>query len=168
MSGLTFTGFGPFADVEYNPSWDAAQAAADVAGAAAVQLDVTLDVARGIRDIVASDGLSVHFGVSRRDTTVRLERYAHNWWRDIGELQPRRLDANGPVARECALALDEWARELGWVVSHDAGLYVCNATLYYALAAGAETAAFVHIPVVDAATAREMGAALGNLLAELS
>lgn len=160
---LLFTGFGLFGDVDYNPSWDAAQAAAEAADAAAELLPVTLDTARTIGTRIEPGWLIVSFGVARRREQPMFERYAHNWWRDLDEHRPRRLDATGPVARECALPVDSWAAALGFTVSHDAGMYVCNATLYYALAA-TPRAGFIHIPPVDAAGARDIGRRVGELL----
>lgn len=167
---VLFTGFGPFEGVDYNPSWDAAQAAAEVVDAAAELLDVTFDEAAQIATRTAYYDLVVHFGVAATRGDVCLERYAHNWRADIGAA-PRRLRDDGPVAFECALPLDAIAAALDgeaglkWRVSHDAGTYVCNATLYTALQThGLSSAMFVHIPAVDADVACQVGRALAKHL----
>jgi pyroglutamyl-peptidase len=163
---IVFTGFGPFLDVEYNPSWDAAQAAAEVSGSSAHLLPVTLQSARSIGGHAENAAMLVHFGVAKGRDEVCLERYAHNWWGDRGAV-PTRLEDKGPAARECVLPLDAWAKELGCRVSHDAGIYVCNATLYYALAATPE-AMFVHIPAVEPKRARDIGRSIAELLLAVS
>lgn len=159
---VVFTGFEPFGELEYNPSWDAAQAAAAVLSTSAELLPVTLDVARDIGSLAAPDRLLVHLGVARRGAEPRFERYAHNWWQDLDDIRPVRLDETGPSARECALPLDDWAETLGWKVSHDAGNYVCNATLYFALAA-TQNAMFVHIPPVEAEESEHFGVILAEI-----
>ena len=167
---LYFTGFEPFAGLDYNPSWEAAHGAAEAVDATAELLEVTFEAAQVIPpndvDIV------VHFGLARRREDVCLERYAHNWWATLEE--PRalhRIDPDGEVALECALPLAEIADELDgtleltWRVSHDAGPFVCNATLYHSLARfGLKRALFVHIPDVPPADARELGQALAECL----
>lgn len=165
-----FTGFGPFGDVSYNPSWDAAQAAAEVVDASAELLPVTFDAARALAERPCDRELVVHFGVAKQRDDVCLERYAHNWRTELGEVRPQRLQPDGPVALECPAALDELAAtldgaaDLHWRVSHDAGTFVCNATLYFAIAAN-HPAIFVHIPPTDALTARAIGQALATVLA---
>ena len=171
---LFFTGFGPFGEVDYNPSWDAAQGAAKAAGATAELLEVTVEAGESVSRRVGEDvELLVHFGVASRRRAVCLERYAHNWWKELDADKPMRLD-EGPPALEVALALDDWvtaltgSADLEWRVSHDAGTYVCNATLYHSLATlGSERALFVHIPPVDPMQALEIGVSLGTVLADL-
>ena len=174
MRSLVFTGFGPFGDVAFNPSWDCAQAAAEAApsGGAAELLAVTVDAASdAARRWAADDTLLVHFGVAARREHVSLERFAHNWWQDLGDAAATRLLANGPTALESRLPLGAWAQaldgaaDLPWRVSHDAGNYVCNATLYHSLLAAERyarcDAVFVHVPACDAELARAIGAAVG-------
>lgn len=167
---IVCTGFGPFADVSYNPSWDCAQAAAELCGGVAELLPVTLDAARAQVSSAPEAALRVHFGVARRRDVVSLERFAHNWWRDLGEERACRIAEEGPAAVESALPLDDWAADLDgsaglrWQVSHDAGLYVCNATLYWTLRRTTD-AVFVHVPPVDADVAGEIGRAVGEFVA---
>lgn len=165
---VVFTGFGPFADVSYNPSWDCAQAAAEAAGTVAELLPVTFAAAERFCR-ASEDSLFVHFGVAAARSHVSLERYAHNWWQDYGDVSPRRILDDGPAALETTLPLDQWALELdgsagfGWMVSHDAGTYVCNATLYHSLLAGCD-AVFVHVPQCLRSEAVAIGGAIGRHL----
>lgn len=168
---LVFTGFGPYGDVDYNPSWDAAQAAAKATGSTAELLPVTVEAGEEVSRRWADDALLlVHFGVATKRREVCLERYAHNWWQDLDEDRPMRL-AEGPGALEVALPLDDWAAQLThasgvrWRVSHDAGTFVCNATLYHSLQAlGPERALFVHIPPMYPMQALEIGTVFGELI----
>lgn len=167
---VLFTGFEPFGELDYNPSWDAAQAAAEAVDGTAVLLPVTFDAAREAPAQARDFDFVVHFGVSSHpDPGVRLERYAHNWWRDDHHEHPERIDEDGPSAVECGLQLGRLARaldgsaDLPWVVSHDAGTYVCNATFYHSLVErGPDRAMFIHVPQVDLETAREIGRALAR------
>lgn len=165
---LFFTGFGPFGDVTYNPSWDCAQAAARVSDGIAELLPVTLDAAREQLDSTPDAALRIHFGVATRRDWVSLERYAHNWWKDLGEVRPRRLLEGAPVALESAVPLSDWAgaldgaADLEWRVSHDAGTYVCNATLFHTLRHTGD-ALFVHVPPVEPDIAVAIGEAIGSL-----
>ena len=164
-----FTGFGPFDGAVYNPSWDAAQAAAEASGATAELLPVTFDEALAIAQRAADYDLVVHFGVAVRRNDVCLERFAHNWGAERKDTAPTRLLPDGPVALECALPLDALAAALDgecgrkWRVSHDAGMYVCNATLYHSLNA-ALPAMFVHIPPSWPDDARAIGRCLAGAL----
>lgn len=172
MNSPIVTGFGPFGEVEYNPSWDCAQACAEALESAAILLPVTFEgaasFAEGVRGV---DELVIHFGVAVARDAVSLERYAHNWGRDVGDARPVRLVEGGEVACESALPLDAWAEELNgaagriWTVSHCAGTYVCNATYYHTLTAlPSRTAVFVHVPQVQADEAREIGARLARVV----
>ena len=167
---FVFTGFGPFADVAYNPSWDCALAAAETSEGHAELLDVTIGAAEDAAERLADADVLVQFGVAVARNEVCLERFAHNWWQDYGDAHPCRLLEGGAVAFESPLPLDRWALELdgaggfSWVVSHDAGTYVCNAAFYHALSRG-RTAVFVHVPDCTPAKATQIGAALGRYLA---
>lgn len=176
---LVFTGFGPFGDVAFNPSWDCAQAAAEAAGASAELLDVTVEAARiAAQDWAGDDTLLVHFGVAAHREHVSLERFAHNWWQDLEDEAATRLVVDAPAALESRLDLGVWAcvldgaAELAWRVSHDAGNYVCNAMLYHSLLEGTRYAAcdavFVHVPACDSDVAHAIGAAVGAFVAQSS
>ncbi len=155
---VLFTGFEPFGEHAYNPSWDVACAAAQAIDATAELLAVTFEAAQEVATRSLHYDLVVHIGVAAYRQEICFERFAHNWFAHTEDSAPERIVVDGPAALECALALDALAATLGARVSHDAGTYVCNATLYHALIArGRDGAMFVHIPMVTPDEARDIG-----------
>lgn len=166
---VLFTGFEPFGKLDYNPSWDAAAAAAEAFGGVAELLEVTWDAARDAVRQSSEFDLAVHFGVAAERQAPCLERYAHNTRSDL--LRAAQLVDDGPHAIECSLPLNALVEVLSnatgdaWYVSDDAGTYVCNATLYHALwQLGADRAMFVHVPMLSPEDARSLGRAVANAL----
>lgn len=170
---ILFTGFEPFGELDYNPSWDAASAAAQAYGGAAELLPVTFEVARDVLEQSRNFDAVVHFGVAVKRDAPCLERYARNV-RGVEGGGVEAIEEDGPAVIECALRLDAFAQRLndasplGWSVSEDAGTYVCNATLYHALRElGPTRAMFVHLPMSTVSVARTFGVMLGATLAIL-
>ncbi|MCB9506554.1 MAG: hypothetical protein H6697_02675 [Myxococcales bacterium] len=175
---VVFTGFGPFGDVEWNPSGDVARYAAavvDASGAASSRaelLSVEWGVARSFRAPEADLLISVGVAATRPCVTVELRGLN----RAEAGVDVAGVACSGPLREGGAPEL--WAplapilrealeAELGEGVppSSDAGGYICNALLY---ACQAEAAAgtgppmvFVHVPSLDAAGAARVGRALG-------
>lgn len=182
------TGFGPFLDVEVNPSAHVATAldGALVAGHRVVARVLPVDYAgaRAALDaLVASHAprCVLALGVARGDV-VRLERGATN---RVTSDRPdatgavwagRALTPGGPLRRHAALPLSRWADELDHgaprvVASDDAGGYVCNATYYrlLELSEGTIPCVFVHIPPdCAAADLRALGTLCRSLLTRLA
>jgi len=172
-----FTGFQPFREHTYNPSWDAAAAAAEVLASRAYELEVTFEAAeRDAAWLVQSGRCVVMFGLSAKSWNVQFERFAHNL-RGIAPLEEGPLDDSEDVLRETSLdisalakAWDEEALKHGLpraALSRDAGNYVCNAIYWHALGACKDDAQalFVHIPPVTPEIAKEIGQRLARLLA---
>ena len=103
--------------------------------------------------------VALHVGLAGRAHLVRVERFAVNRQSPIrpdaagrGGLGP--IDANDPPRRRCPWPADEIAAQLARfgtpaVVSHDAGDYLCNLLLWWAIGTEigmAGRAGFVHIP----------------------
>ncbi len=164
MRRILLTGFGPFRDVEDNPSARVARALdgvriGDLRVHGAV-LDVTWETVRVqmpalARELDPAIALSVGLG---RPGAVRLEtrasRTVSSWEPDVAGVvaRGRRLDGDQELlactwdAMALAAALD--TPELPVRVSDDAGGYVCNAGLYHLLASlpTSTPAGFVHLP----------------------
>jgi pyroglutamyl-peptidase len=172
-----FTGFQPFLAHAYNPSWDAATAAAEALASRAYELEVTFEAAeRDAAWLVQPGRCVVMFGLAAKSVDVRFERFAHNV-RGIAPLEEGPLDDSEDTLRETAvdigalaMAWDEVALKHGLpraALSRDAGNYVCNAIYWHALGAceNDAQALFVHIPPVTPEIAKEIGQRLAGLLA---
>lgn len=165
---IVVTGFGPFLNHSYNPSWGVAGACAAELEAhfsvRAVEIPVTHRRAEQFAKSLDWGGgqiFGLHFGLAAERRYVSLERYAHNRrgsTPDASGLEPkidtfgpridmcpgRSLDPEGPLARQTLVGVDELARrfvdvEVDVRVSRDVGEYVCN-TLYYHVLAGVDRA----------------------------
>lgn len=169
-----FTGFTPFLDFDFNPSWDAAQAAANELSGQAHLLEVTFEDARKDAErLVAPDTRLIMIGLGSNRFRVDFERFAHNI-----EGCCASLITGAPLALETAMdtrALsDHWNQDVGQLragVSRDAGDYVCNALFYHALWLGRDVAnfqaIFVHIPMIDSEEAQWVGRRLARTFAAL-
>ncbi len=171
-----FTGFQPFLEHTYNPSWEAASAAAEVFASRAYELEVTFEAAK--RDaawLVQPGRCVVMFGLAAKSVDVRFERFAHNL-QGIAPLEEGPLDDSEDTLRETSVdigalakAWDEEAMKHGLpraAISRDAGNYVCNAIYWHALGACEDDAQalFIHIPPVTPEIAKEIGQRLARLL----
>jgi pyroglutamyl-peptidase len=169
---ILITGFGPFLDVQDNPSARLARAlhGRHLAGHAveARVLPVTYDaVMRQVPELAAqlSPVAIFGFGVARRRPRPEVEERAVPLATrpDIEGHLP--TPPPGPGARGPTLDPRRLAAHLGAGLSRDAGTYVCNAWLYYVPAAVTCPAAFVHIPE-DGVDAAQIAAGLASYLAE--
>jgi pyrrolidone-carboxylate peptidase len=161
MIDWILTGFEPWDDVTFNPSWPVAQAAAEVLSAQAILLPVAFDLVRTLDTTVSEhEPYVIHFGVAVKRTDVSIERYAHNV-----DPNGERLIDHAPVAFETSFPLRDLAEKIDAVESRDAGTFVCNAT-YFASLQRHRTRLFIHVPPFDDKAARAFGARLGHVLAD--
>lgn len=175
-----FTGFEPFGDHLYNPSWDVAQGAAEALSGTAYELEVTFEAARRYAGWLLPEGSGtgdearrlVMFGLAGRASEIRFERFAHNL-RGVEDFGEEPLEPGVAMLRATALDVSALARR--WktrreadmpmpAVSRDTGNYVCNA-LYWHTLGRVGTALFVHVPPMEPALARRVGARLAEVLA---
>lgn len=168
---IAFTGFGPFAEIAHNPSWDVAQAAARATGGRADCFEVSFEHARDAALKPDADWV-VHIGVAAVRSWVAIERTAVNLQGpDVGDTPdtyvPKALDERGPSFRTTTFDVDglrdaiaqRWSGEVR--VSDDAGAYVCNATLFHAIGKDARRV-FIHVPAFSCEEAEAFGRALGE------
>lgn len=118
------------------------------------------DVRRRLqKDLEANYDFALHLGQAPGSGRIQLESIGLNIGGEPGQStdQFRPLDLEGPVAYRSALPLGEWAEKLRSAgipaqVSHHAGTYLCNATLYWshlcAERMGLKTrSTFIHLPL---------------------
>jgi pyroglutamyl-peptidase len=165
---VLITGFGPFPGVPDNPSaWLAESLAARAAPVFDAEIEARVfptewGVAALTPDLYSAlqPSLMIHFGVSQRAETLRLERFAYNRAAPCadarGALPPAGLVRAGGRARlgtklPAARIADRLsAGGLPAVPSGSAGSYVCNYLYYHALDWAEQSdclALFVHIPL---------------------
>ena len=130
-------------------------------------VDFTAARARLAADLAANYDYALHLGQAPGSSQIRLEAFALNVGGAPGDSPDklRPLAEDGPAAYRSALPLADWAARLRAAglpaaVSHHAGTYLCNATLYWthylAERMGLKTkAAFVHLPLETAQAASE-------------
>jgi pyroglutamyl-peptidase len=125
-------------------------------------------------DLEAGYELALHLGQAPGSAAIRLEAFALNVGGRLGQpadgFAP--LSADGPAAYRSQAPLVDWAARLRAAgipagISHHAGTYLCNATLYWthylAERRGLRTqAAFIHLPL-DPAQVIEHGRDLPSL-----
>ena len=159
MTRVLVTGFEPFGAHEVNPSALLAEAFDGVV------LPVSFARAGGaLRDAIAGHdpGLVVCFGLADGDTTISVERFAHNF--DEPDAIDNEgsggsgsaIDPNGPLALASSLPVDAIvaalrAEEIPAAVSRDAGGYLCNHIFYVLMGVlgPGRTGGFVHVPGLD-------------------
>ena len=185
---VVWTGFEPFLEYDYNPSWDVAQTAAESLDAQAHQLPVDFESASDAHRAYEGDstpGLLVHVGVAARRDYVAFERFAHNV-HGVRDDRPQtsegrdELVPHGPLAMQTEVLLgrlvDRYV-EYGSAdlpraeISRDAGTYVCNAAYYHSLRAfegSPVNVLFIHIPMMDVERARRLGMHLARIVEPLS
>jgi len=168
-----FTGFTPFLEHDFNPSWPAAEAAAEALSGEAHLLQVTFeDAALDAANLVASDTRLIMFGLAAARTNLEFERFAHNIQGEDGVLVP-----DGPLALQTSLPLKSWQNTWNLsadlpqaAISRDAGDYVCNALYYHALWLGCSLenfeCVFVHLPTLNEVNARAVGQRVAEVCAQ--
>ncbi|MFV2068315.1 MAG: pyroglutamyl-peptidase I [Pirellulales bacterium] len=91
--------------------------------------------ARLAKDLQANYDVVLHLGQAPGDKEIRLEAIGLNLGQESSE-SPFCLTDNGPVAFRSELPLADWTRRIDRAgiparVSYHAGLYLCNAILYW-------------------------------------
>lgn len=170
---IVVTGFGPFLDVEDNPSGRLAQAVdgARIGGHTVLGQVLPVSYERAPRRALElarrRPALILGLGVAASRTGAQVERVAVNAGStqnpDVDGVWKERL-GDGPDALRCGIA-DELAAALRIETSDDAGRYVCNAWLYGLLRHAPRTpAAFVHIADASALEPTALLEGLGRWL----
>lgn len=151
---LLVTGFGPFLDVEDNPSAILARGS----GLPHRTLEVSF---QAVDEFWASEELSDYdavlmLGVAGKSERMRVETTAQN---RIGATPdvlgcvhgPAQIDPTGPPQLGATLwhSADVWQEE-EWEISVDAGSYLCNYSLYTGLRRRLDLKiGFLHVPPAD-------------------
>ena len=161
MSRILLTAFGPYQSWQENASWltlvelvkNLPENPEITTRRYAVDLDETKR--QLAEDLALKFDYAIHLGQAPGSTTLRLENIAINVYEDDQQRIP--IDPNGPLAYECTLPLQEWAKRLGEVgiptkLSDHAGTYLCNALFYLsnhiARTEGLATqSVFIHVPI---------------------
>ncbi len=181
---VLLSGFGPFGDVEDNPSGRLARALGTAPGVRGVVLPVSFGravetweralAALGPAGPALLLGTGVHGGA-----TLRLERRArsrlHAPAPDVDGALARELRLGGPEALETGVDLGAAraaleAADVPVEISHDAGGYVCERTYRHLLERGRALGApalFVHVPGFAVVPRERQLAALRSLLDHL-
>lgn len=191
------TGFEPFGGASLNPSWEAVRllpsrlSLGEGTGAPTLdlwthRLPVTFDgAAAQVRDLIDSHApdIVIHVGLNDRAPAIMLETRAVNEQTaripDNAGRQPHQrpvLAGGAPELRSSwsapVLAGRLQAAGLPVQVSDDAGRYVCNTTLYTALATlnpeQVRPTGFVHVPGTEVVPTGQVVAALTALLEDLA
>lgn len=152
---LLITGFGPFRDLEENPSSLLAhELASGLEGAEARTLEVSWEAVKEFTEGVFSefDGILM-LGVSAKAQTLMLEGVGRNTASPSPDVRgdvwgPGPLDASAPSLLASSLWQGRSPEPGRWEWSVDAGGYLCNALLFQMLLRHPELpAGFVHVPL---------------------
>lgn len=121
-------------------------------------------------DLAANYDYAIHLGQAPGSTRICLELVALNLAKagssSVEEWQPLELP-DAPLAMQSTLPLADWAAlmrsaDIPACVSHHAGTFLCNATLYWSLWLShqmqlATRSAFIHLPLAPAQVAAGLG-----------
>ncbi len=110
-------------------------------------------------DLAANHDLALHLGQSPGSASIQLEQFAVNVRGETGiwNERPPPLVSDGPLAFESNAPLSDWAAKIRAAgiparLSYHAGVYLCNATLYFSRYLCERKklktrSAFVHLPL---------------------
>ena len=165
MTTVLITAFEPYGQWDANASWLCLMEltrqlpTSPLLTTRRYPVDFTAARQRLEADLRGNYDFALHLGQAPGSTAIRLEEFALN----VGQLPGQcaeecfPLCPDGPPAYRSALPLADWSGRLRsagipTAVSHHAGTYLCNATLYWshylAQTQGWKTrAAFVHLPL---------------------
>jgi pyroglutamyl-peptidase len=185
LSSVLITAFEPYDQWTANSSWLAlVQLTQNLPSRPTVTtrlypVDFAAVKERLANDLRANYDVALHLGQAPGSTRVQLESFAIN----IGGSSYQSPDdfgtlvEGGPAAYRSSLPLSAWSARLrdGGIpaqVSHHAGAYLCNATMYFscylAERMGLRTqAAFIHLPLDVAQTAGQ-AQSMASIPAEMS
>jgi pyroglutamyl-peptidase len=177
MPRVLLTAFGPYDEWRENASWLAlvrlTQELPEQPEVTTRRYPVDFDQMKRMvaRDLETPYDVVLHLGQAPGSAAVHLEMFGLNI-AGVSNERPddyRVLVADGPPAYQSELPLGDWARMLRAAgvpaaVSHHAGTYLCNATLYWSQHVIRERslptkAGFIHVPLDVSqvlATSREM------------
>ena len=174
MKTVLISAFGPYDCWEENASWLALiELIQNLPGGSTVTTRrYPVDFGE-VKKLLANDladnyDMVLHLGQAPGTSRVQLESIGINVGGKLGQMPEdyRPLSEDGPVAYRSDLPLDDWAREIRSTgipaqVSHHAGTYLCNATLYWThyLAERMDLstrAAFIHLPLDTSQVVGEM------------
>ncbi|CAF0776836.1 unnamed protein product [Adineta steineri] len=167
---VLITGFGPFASIFNNPSWEVAKALKT-----SIQWTYPLhiiseeiqvvydDVTKKIPDywIKYNPTLVIHIGVAQGAKEIRIERCACNTdycHKDINGTLPETgkcIPDDAPQILTTSLPLDDICvrvqrqTNLPIVISDNAGRYLCEYIYYQSLFIDSKRTIFIHIPGLD-------------------
>ncbi len=165
MTRVLLTAFGPYDQWEANASWLAlvrlTQQLPSQPEVTTRRYPVDFDAMRRMiaRDLETAYDVALHLGQAPGSAALHLETTGLNI-AGMSDERPedfRRLVDDGPVAYRSELPLAAWAAKLRAAgvpaqVSHHAGTFLCNATLYWSHHVIAERglstrAGFIHVPL---------------------
>lgn len=163
MTSVLITSFEPYGDWKANASW---LALVELTRNMPEEPRITtrlypVDFSQVERklgeDLAANYDVALHLGQAPGATKIRLEAFGLNIKGEEGDAICQTLVPGGPAAYQSELPLDDWAEEIRAAgipatVSHHAGTYLCNGTLYLShhlcATRGLRTrSAFVHVPL---------------------
>jgi pyroglutamyl-peptidase len=185
LASVLITAFEPYDRWDANSSWlTLVQLTQNLPAQPAVTtrlypVDFAAVKERLANDLRANYDVALHLGQAPGSTRVQLENFAINIGGSSHQSPDdfRTLVEGGPAAYRSTLPLANWSARLRDAgipaqVSHHAGAYLCNATLYFscylAERMGLRTqAAFVHLPLDVAQTAGQ-AQSMASMPAEMS
>lgn len=165
MTRVLLTAFGPYDQWRENASWLAlvrlTQELPTRPEVTTRRYAVDFDVMRQMvaRDLETPYDVALHLGQAPGSAALHLETTGLNIAGTSDERPEdfRRLAEDGPAAYRSELPMADWARKLRAAgipaqVSHHAGTYLCNATLYWSHHVIAQRglptrAGFIHVPL---------------------
>jgi pyroglutamyl-peptidase len=120
------------------------------------------------QDLASGYDFALHLGQAPGTTAIQLETVAINVRRDIsGDQVAQELAADSPVAFRATLPMQDWVpliHSLGipCELSYHAGVYVCNATLYWNRLlcerhGWSTRSGFIHLPLEPSQTINQDG-----------
>lgn len=160
MRKIILTGFGPFGELQSNPTEKLIHSLEETLENELYQffvLPVSYSYCSGWSEKHISDEvcLVIHFGVSAKSEVIQLERSGRNIagsTKDVdGNCHGSKILKDGPEKIQSSLDLKRLCKQMNGAdfqceVSDNAGDYLCNFILYKSLCVAAEKTLFVHVP----------------------
>ncbi|MEO7453595.1 MAG: hypothetical protein ABIV13_02395 [Fimbriimonadales bacterium] len=140
---MLVTAFGPFANVNLNPSEVLARS---LFGYEAIILPVTFSAVDEFLDNLPPTDRLLMLGVGRGDSRIRIERCATNRIGNRPDIEGRELPREKSETLKGSLLADIQVCDC-WEESNDAGGYLCNYVYYEATKKHPRVSTgFVHVP----------------------
>jgi pyrrolidone-carboxylate peptidase len=150
---VIITGFGPFGDIEENPSSVLAEGLGKQLNCEVhSNIPVSVECVEKLHDRIfcANQFIGVHLGVNAKSTSIAIELVAVNEVLDDFE-NVQVIESDGPrnLRTPFESILRQWVSAHPHVtISEDAGRYLCNFIYYKSLRAGVRCV-FVHVPKLE-------------------